>query len=156
MKPYRRRRQRPPLTIDLILDWADAFYARWGCWPDCQDPRSVGEPDELWANIDTSLRQGFRGLPGGSSLARLLDEQRGKRNPKDLPPVTVAQLRRWAIAHRRRTGDWPHQHSGPVADAPGETWAALDATLARGGRGLPGGATLAQFLAVELGVPKPP
>lgn len=155
MKKRRRQRRdlRPPLTTALILDWADAFRARWGRWPDCKERRSVGALGEVWANIDTALRQGHRGLPGGSSLARLLDTARGKRNVKNLPPLTVPMLRRWAVAHHRRTGDWPHQDSGPLADAPGETWAALDAMLARGGRGLPGGTTLAQFLAAELGVP---
>ena len=37
---------------------------------------------ENWQAIDRALRAGSRGLPGGSSLAMLLDEQRGPRpNP---------------------------------------------------------------------------
>jgi hypothetical protein len=150
-----RRYQRSPLTFTNILAWADAFYARWGCWPNVHDPRSVGVAGEAWSNIDGALRKGFRGLPGGSSLARFLDDARGKRNHKDLPPLTPYDLRRWAVAHKRRTGDWPHQTSGAIPGAPGETWSAIDGTLSRGGRGFPGGSSLAQFLAAECGVPNP-
>ena len=35
--------------------------------------------DETWAGIDNTLRKGRRGLPGGSSLAKLLDKHRRHR-----------------------------------------------------------------------------
>ena len=34
-------------------------------------------PGEQWRNVDAALREGFRGLPGGSSLTQLLTEGRG-------------------------------------------------------------------------------
>src|SRR5438105_4518184 len=37
--------------------------------------------------IDRALFQGIRTLPRGSSLAQLLAEARGVRNPPDLPPL---------------------------------------------------------------------
>jgi hypothetical protein len=70
------------------------------------------------------------------------------------PPLTVAEILRWADAHRRRTGAWPGVTSGPVAGAPGETWPALDKALRRGGRGLPGGGSLARLLRRERGLPE--
>jgi hypothetical protein len=36
-------------------------------------------PDEKWRNIDNALRYGLRGLPGGSSLAKLLAEKCPKK-----------------------------------------------------------------------------
>jgi hypothetical protein len=63
----------------------------------------------------------------------------------------VAQICRWALAHRRRTGDWPSQKGGLVAGADGETWHALDEALRQGLRGLPGGDTLARLLRRECG-----
>jgi hypothetical protein len=51
----------------------------------------------------------------------------------------------WASAHRARTGRWPGQHSGPIADAPGERWHRIDAALQLGLRGLPGAGRLGQF-----------
>ena len=53
----------------------------------------------------------------------------------------------WADAHRARTGSQPHDRSGPVADAPGETWGNIDRALRHGRRGLPGGTSLSWLLA---------
>jgi hypothetical protein len=41
---------------------------------------------------------------------------------------------------------------GPIAEAPGETWLAVNHALRRGSRGLQGGASLAELLAVERDV----
>jgi hypothetical protein len=76
-----------------------------------------------------------------------LAERRQRRNPASLPDFTIATILKWADAHRARTGKWPLNVSGPVLDAPGETWGAIHDALSMGRRGLPGGETLAQFLA---------
>jgi hypothetical protein len=62
------------------------------------------------------------------------------------PPLTVEQILAWADAHHARTGRWPTARTGPVPEAPGEVWRNLDAALYRGGRGLPGGGSLARLL----------
>jgi hypothetical protein len=64
----------------------------------------------------------------------------------DRPRLTVAQILRWADAHRQRTGRWPGAHSGPVADTPGEHWGAINSALRAGLRGLPGGDTVSRLL----------
>jgi hypothetical protein len=40
--------------------------------------------------------------------------------------LTVGQVLAWADAHHTRTGKWPTVASGPVAEAPGERWTAID------------------------------
>ena len=95
---------------------------------------------------------GLRGLPGGDSLARLLERERGVRNILALPMLTEEKICRWAAAHCRQTEGWPNENSGPVQAAPGETWGNVNAALRDGLRGLPGGETLAQLLARRLGV----
>jgi hypothetical protein len=105
--------------------------------------------------MDAALRLGLRGLPYRSSLARLLAERRGKRNPSALPPFTVPQILSWVDAYYRATGTWPSPHSGPIADAPGETWSAVQAALAIGVRGLAGGSSLPRLLAQHRGVRNP-
>ena len=67
----------PPLTADQILAWADAHRARTGQWPRCTMVTIQEVPGEEWRNLDAALREGFRGLPGGSSLPRLLARERG-------------------------------------------------------------------------------
>jgi len=60
--------------------------------------------------------------------------------------LTIPLILRWARAHRRRTGSWPRITSGPVLDASGENWRALDMALRYGNRGLPAGQSLPQLL----------
>jgi hypothetical protein len=88
----------------------------------------------------------MRSLPGGSTLAQLLAEQRGVRNKSSLPNLTTGQILEWADAYRMTTGKWPQQKSGAVLDASGERWANIDTALSRGRRGLPGGSSLAKLI----------
>jgi hypothetical protein len=73
------------LTVSHILAWADAQYQRTGEWPKATSGKVVRVPWETWLAVDSALRHGFRGLPGGDSLARLLrregriGERRGRR-----------------------------------------------------------------------------
>ena len=142
----------PPLTESMILAWADLHFARHGAWPGRDAGPIESRPGETWHNVNASLHNGRRGLPGGSSLARLLDNQRGVRNPANVPRLSTRQILAWADAHHRRTGKWPTLKSGPVADAPGETWQAIARALHAGLRGLPGGSTLARLFASHRGV----
>jgi hypothetical protein len=144
-----------PLTIAKILLWADAYYRATGTWPTAESGAIAGAPGETWLRVETALRNGLRGLPGGTSLARLLAQTRGVRNPKDLPRLTRRRILAWADAYRALTGAWPTRNSGPVAEAPGETWSGLDTALRDGLRGLKGGSSLARLLARHRGVPNP-
>ncbi len=154
LKTRRRVRNRmklPPLTVARILEWADRHHARTGRWPLRTSGRVRGESGEKWQAVDAALFQGSRGLPGGCSLARLLADHRGVRHPHDLPGLTVEQILAWADAHKERTGKWPTETGGLIVDAPNETWDAVNASLDAGRRGLPGGDTLARFLARHRG-----
>jgi hypothetical protein len=63
---------RPPLCVERILDWADAHYARTGEYPRPNSGPVVDAVGENWASLNNALYCGFRGLPGGDSLPRLL------------------------------------------------------------------------------------
>jgi hypothetical protein len=134
-----------------MLAWIDAYKARWGRWPTRTSGRIDGTLTETWLALDARLRRGGRGLPGGSTLAQVLVEHRGHRDRMHLPRLKVNGILAWADAHRRRTGEWPTQHSGPVVDAPGETWAAIDLALGRCTRGIRQKTTLTALLARRRG-----
>ena len=58
------------LTIEEILALADAHHAAHGTWPTSE---SIAIPERgnrgnTWRAIDRCLKEGFRGLPGGSTL----------------------------------------------------------------------------------------
>ena len=63
---------RPRLTEQKIVEWAMEFFTTEGRWPSQNSgpiPQSAGD---TWAAVDQALKKGCRGLPGGSSLPKLL------------------------------------------------------------------------------------
>jgi hypothetical protein len=116
-----RRRGAAPYTPRQILGWIDDWHERTGSWPKRDSGVIPGSLGETWNKVSTALRVGLRGLPGGSSLARFLEERRGVRNEKHLPPYTVAGIVGWARHHHRVHGRWPTEQSGPILAAAGET-----------------------------------
>ena len=82
-------RRRPPLTVEQILAWADTHHARTGQWPTVQSGPVPEAPGEVGGNLDSTLHDGHRGLPGHDSLARLLARHRGRRPGR--PPWTPAE-----------------------------------------------------------------
>ncbi len=99
--------------------------------------------------------EGIRGLPGSSSLPKLLAEHHGVRNIGNVPLLTIQQILGWADEHYKRTGKWPNHKSGPVKAAKGEIWAVIDGSLQKGRRGLLGGSSLTRLLSEHRGVRNP-
>lgn len=142
----RNQSKLPKLTITQILAWADEHYKRTNKWPNLKAGAVSGAPEETWLNIDSALQRGQRGLPAGSSLAKLLADKREIRNKANLPVLSVNIILEWADHHYKKTRQWPNAKSGQVSAAQGETWANIAAALNRGGRGLPGNSSLAKLL----------
>jgi hypothetical protein len=152
----RNSRCLPPLTEEQIAGWARSYRERTGRWPARRREEVVEAPVETWCGIDNALRQGTRGLPGGSSLPNLL-RQRFGTHCRTLPArLTVAQILAWADAHHARCGRWPHALTGEIEGAPWATWRAVDLALRQGHRGLPGGDSLARLLDEHRRGPRAP
>jgi hypothetical protein len=103
-------------------------------------------PGEDWRNVNAALREGYRTLPGGYSLADLLATARRARTRAAVPHLSIELILVWADAHHRRRGRWPRRDSGPIPEAPGETWSAVETALREGSRGLPAGSSLYALL----------
>jgi hypothetical protein len=144
----------PDLSIGQILAWADMYRERTGKWPNVTSGAIDGDVELTWRGVNTLLDQGCRGLPGNSSLAQILAEHRGIRNPKKLPRLTVEDILKWADAFRERSGRWPRPWDGSIDICPGETWARVDTALKEGLRGLPGGSTLVRLIEVNRSIAK--
>ncbi|MBI1374527.1 MAG: hypothetical protein GC159_17555 [Phycisphaera sp.] len=130
------------LSVERILEWADAHHGQTGQWPNSYGGAVLGHEDETWPAINSALYGGWRGLPGGTSLAQLLAERRGVKTP-----LTERQILEWADDHHARIGAWPSSESGAVLAADDEQWKAIAEALRVGFRGLPGGQSLAKLLA---------
>jgi hypothetical protein len=61
-----------------MLAWADAYYLRVGEYPTSCSGLIAEGGGETWGSVNLALRYAYRGLPGGSSLSRLL-RQKGRR-----------------------------------------------------------------------------
>ncbi len=146
-----RLERRPRLTRSQILEWADRHRRRTGSWPTKASgpiPRSGGE---TWIRIDEALLRGRRGLPGGTTLIKLLAQQRGRPYRRKRPDLAISQILVWVKAHYKRTGKWPSQQSGPVRGVRGERWGNIQSALYKGCRGLPAGSSLARLLDERFG-----
>jgi len=148
LQEYRGRRNHcdaPPLSEALILAWADEHYDQSGQWPTRYSGTVHSATDENWSAIDMALLKGVRSLDAGSSLGRLLEKYRGRRNHLNVPRLDIEQVTGWIQSYALRHGRCPTRKSGTVDDAPGETWSAVNYALACGTRGLPGGSSLARL-----------
>jgi hypothetical protein len=110
MKLLRRR----PLCLDEIRSWASAYREWRGAWPTKSSGPISGALGETWAGVDRALREGLRGLPGGSSLAQFLADDCGARHLHRLPPLTEDLVLAWADAWHERIGEWPTADSGTI------------------------------------------
>jgi hypothetical protein len=144
--------KQPDLTHEQILAWADAHFQREGQWPKTTSGDIYECPDEQWRLVNRALMNGFRGLPGGTSLPKLLNQERRVPNLMRLESFTESQILVWADAHFQREGQWPKVASGSILEAPSETWQKVNTALRQGTRQLPGHSTLAKLLETSRGV----
>jgi len=136
-----------PFTIRQILRWADLHHARTGRWPNTRTGPILDQPDRTWLAVETALIKGSCGLPGGSSLYRLLKARRRINDARmAVPDLTLDQVMRWVDSHFAITGEWPYCGAGPVLDCPEVSWITIDRRMRRGGLSLPRGTTLARWL----------
>ena len=147
-----KRLLRARLSYEQILAWADAHRARTGSWPTKFSGKIRGAKREHWNAVSSALYLGFRGLPGGCTLAQFLLEKRGVRNKNMRTRVSIGAVLKWADEHHARHGVWPKRCSGEIPDSGGGTWARVDMELRRGVRNLRDGTTLFQFLVKRRGI----
>lgn len=100
---HRNNARLPNHTLKDILAWADAYHKRLGQWP-TQSSGAIPVTAEHWKLVDGGLRRGLRGLPSGSSLARLLNLHRGVRRYRHSPGYSIQQILEWADDHKKLTG----------------------------------------------------
>src|SRR5262249_30605391 len=97
-RSVRNRMRLPKFSIKQILAWADTYFKRHRRWPTTVSGPVEGAPGENWSGVSQALRHGNRGLPDGSSLAKLLASRRGARTTYNLPHLSEKLVLRWADA----------------------------------------------------------
>ena len=141
----------PPLDDAQIRKWVDAFIAaNDGKLPTQRSGVIPNSGGQTWCGLNTTLTRGARGLPGNSTLADWLvvnGYKESYRHKSNLPPLDNAQIREWVETYRSTNGGkLPTCKSGVIPNSGGQTWGALNTTLTRGFRGLPGGSSLSKWI----------
>jgi hypothetical protein len=145
----------PKLTIPKILRWVDAYYRANHKWPTARHNLIPDSGGETWARVDSAMKEGLRGLSGGTTLARLLGKERGVRNRKNLPRLSVKKILACADTYYKRHGRWPGMSKTEIPGSQHETWLSVDHGLRAGNRGLSGRSSLARLLAAHRGKRNP-
>jgi len=145
--------KRETLTIEQILDWADRHHDRTGRWPTSRSGPIIDRPDRTWESVQTALVKGTCGLPGGSTLHRLLARRRKARDARmTVPDLTLKKVLDWVDSHWARTNQWPRRDDGPVAECPWISWSTIHHRLMAGEWDVAPGTTLAMWLRDVRGV----
>src|SRR5262249_36609075 len=98
----RYQRMQPDLSPGQIVARAEAHRAATGKWPTSTSGKVGAAPEETWGIIDYALIHGRRGLPGGSSLSRLLAEHLTAYSRV----LTLETIIAWGEAHYACHGRW--------------------------------------------------
>jgi hypothetical protein len=108
----------------------------------------TGLPDgETWTNINECLRNGFRGLAGGSSLVDLKQRYFGIKTPLTEKIIAEA-IGIFHKKHQRYPGSRDSDTSGLPA---GDSWAGIISCLHYGNRGLSPGNSIGKIIAKYFG-----
>ncbi len=129
------------LSRGVIITAMDLYASDWGRWPHVGlgDASSYFGFPITWRDVDSALSNGYRSLPGGSSLKRLWDASH------ELSPQIISEA---ANKFRAVHGRWPTYYDGGTTEYFGfpVSWKIVNQCLSEGRRGCPGGETLSGFL----------
>ena len=115
-------------------------------------------PEVTWATVDRRMRLGEFGLRKGTSIATLLEKERGVYLGGK-PILSEELVLKWVKEHFKKFKRWPVTKSGWLFNHPEENWAAIDVGMRNARRGFPRKDSLSRLLRrtygkkYDLGVP---
>ena len=143
------------LNYDIICGWIERFHVDMGYYPKgVSGSIPYSEDGITWHALDLALTLGWRGLPGNSSLSKLLGERFGIVNKTNTKQYTEKKIKQWIKRYIKDHGVFPIYESGLVEYAEPDGfipihWAAINTILRTGGRGLLGNKSLKKLMAQE-------
>ncbi len=75
----RRIRESKHLSMEQIVAWGKSHFRRHRIYPNRDTGQIAGSGGLKWSTVDSALKSGSRGLPGGCSLARLFGSRRVRK-----------------------------------------------------------------------------
>jgi hypothetical protein len=150
----------PNLSLDMIRNWIHQHITKHKKKPTVKNGIVEFAENEFkgisWASVANAMSKGTRGLAKGLSLAQFIQKEFGISNHYSLPPISVSIILQWINAFIKKYNRKPTQNDGIIEFARSEykniTWHSVNFFLWKGGRGLPKGSSLAQFIEKKLGI----
>jgi hypothetical protein len=121
-----------PLTESKIVRWANLHKRKHGNFPTFLSgviDHIEARPD-TWANINSALVFGDRGLQGGRTLPEFLDDYVKRTNT-----LSEEKILFWLDAYFEQHGEYPTKSTKGTLEG-GETWDGIDYALRKGTKGL--------------------
>lgn len=119
-----------PLTVEMVRDAIRQFNEEHKRFP-VKAEVGMSPLGFTWQTLNFYLRTGYRGLPGGSTLTKEVEEVRkelGLAFPKPTRPLVLAAIREY----REKTGKFPVRTTKGVVPGLGIVWGSLNGQLLRG------------------------
>lgn len=146
---HTNKKGKPRLTEEFILSRITEHFQRTHRFPVATSGAVMGgHAGDTWLGYERALINGNRGLPGGSSLSRLMKRSNtGYSSRLEKPTLTTEAILERCVEYFVNCKKYPTRKSGAVQGGyKGDTWMAYDQALTKGARGLPGGSSLAKLL----------
>ena len=136
------------LEKSVLIDWIKDYYNQNGKFPH-HSSGVIG--DITWNAVDKSLRDGFRGFDGNSSLSEFIASNFGIATLATSNDYSEKIICEWIERFYEENGSYPKKRSGdiPYASEYGisdTTWVNVDHALRHGFKGLPSGSSLYKFI----------
>ncbi len=147
----KRQEYGPRLTEESILDLIKKYIAKYDRKPNCKTGLVEGHENLTWSALNRRLEIGDKTLPGGSSLAKLIEKELGIRDSNRPPALIPLELvKDWVRQYLKKYGKRPLVSNSIKIEFAnglhkGISWGSVNRALLRGGCSLPKGTTLADL-----------
>jgi len=124
------------LTIDKIINWVKIFKEKYGEYPYVDEKRIIIEQGNFsWKILNKSLKRGYRSLPGGYSLSRLICDNFNEkpRTRQSKFKISESDIIYYMQKFKDIYGFIPNCGTKEeIPDCPGKTWSDIHTYLYAG------------------------
>lgn len=138
-------KEKKDLDVSMIIKELKKYHKKNKKYPNKRDASFFLADGTSATSLDQALRMGFRGLDGGSSLAKLIEEISGKPSHTNKMKLTESIIKKEIISFYMKNKQYPTQCSKESKPF-GSTWVSIDLALRSGFRGLEGGSSLSKLV----------
>lgn len=148
----------PEIPLTLIHNWVQSHLDKYKSKPIAKSGKvdfARGAYQNIsWHSVNQALKAGKCGLPVGTTLSSFIQFEFGIKNPKRAEPIPEEKVVLWIQKFIEKNNRKPKVNDGVIEFAEdqfsGLKWRLLNNYLSKGGRGFPGGSSLAKLIEKKI------